>query len=249
MSKNGNGNGSEERKRERDRQVVGGISFYYVIRLGARNLFTLDIPYYVVDSEHFEERIVRIGNISSDRWERSWGRFVVVSGRVLEGIYKCGVEGVAQIWNLKLKFYKTKTEKLKRDIYKQYNPVFGLVWLVVLVLFDWFGFLRLGFGFTLVFVFEYLCLWLGSCVYSNKCQWGLHFGFGVCMGFVIVVKERQTKRIGAHWGGSITNCDERRVFGNCKRNETKFVLSFEDFCFGVCGAVSFQGQAAKVLYF
>lgn len=40
-------------------------------------------------------------------------------------------------------FYKTKTEKLKRDIYKQYNPVFGLVWLVVLVLFDWFGFLRL----------------------------------------------------------------------------------------------------------
>lgn len=67
MSKNGNGNGSEERKRERDRQVVGGISFNYVIRLGARNLFTLDIPYYVVDSEHFEERIVRIGNISSDR--------------------------------------------------------------------------------------------------------------------------------------------------------------------------------------
>lgn len=118
---------------------------------------------------------------------------MVVSGRVLEGIYKCGVEGGSSDMKLKAKiFYKTKTEKLKRDIYKQYNPVFGLVWLVVLVLFDWFGFLRL-LRFILVFVFEYLCLWLGSCVYSNKCQWGLHFGFGVCMGFVIVVKERQTK--------------------------------------------------------
>lgn len=172
---------------------------------------------------------------------------MVVSGRVLDGIlYKCeGGEGSSDM-KLKAKiFYKTKTEKLKRDIYKQYNPVFGLVWLVVLVLFDWFGFLRLGFGLILVFVFEYLCLWLGSCcVYSNKCQWGLHFGFGVCMGFVIVVKERQTERRGVH---SITNCDARRVCRNCKRNETKIVLCFEDFCFGFCGAVSFQGQAAKVL--
>lgn len=31
------------------------------------------IPYDVVDSEHFEERIVRIGNISSGRRERSLG--------------------------------------------------------------------------------------------------------------------------------------------------------------------------------
>lgn len=125
--------------------------------------------------------------------------------------YFINVRGGSSDMKLKAKiFYKTKTEKLKRDIYKQYNPVFGLFGWLCWFLFDWFGFLRLGFGFgfILVFVFEYLCLWLGSCcVYSNKCQWGLHFGFGVCMGFVIVVKERQTERRGVH---SITNCDARR---------------------------------------
>lgn len=63
------------------------------------------------------------------------------------GMYKCGGSS-----DMKLKakiFYKSKTEKLKRDIYKtiQSSIWFGLVWLVVLVSFRlaWFSLTRFRF--------------------------------------------------------------------------------------------------------
>lgn len=84
--------------------------------------------------------------------------------------------------DMKLKakiFYKSKTEKLKRDIYKQYNPVFGLVGCVGSFRLAWFSLTR--FRFYVGFVFEYFVFVVGvGCVYSNKCQWGLHFGIGGC---------------------------------------------------------------------
>lgn len=92
--------------------------------------------------------------------------------------------------DMKLKakiFYKSKTEKLKRDIYKQYNPVFDLVWFGWLC---WFFSIGLVFFDSVSVLCWFLCLstlylWLGLVVciqisVSGDCILELGVVHGMC---------------------------------------------------------------------